>query len=103
MYSSCYFRVLDDSMSPSISEGDFVILNQFVYYYRKPRIGDVVICRNLKEERDIVKRIIKVDDENNRYWIEGDNKEKSIDSREFGWIKRSKILGKVWIVRRKSS
>tara|TARA_Y100000310_G_scaffold92577_1_gene90230 strand:- start:885 stop:1076 length:192 start_codon:yes stop_codon:yes gene_type:complete len=37
------------------------------------------------------------------YWVEGDNKEKSQDSRDFGWIRRNMLLGKAKVIHKTGS
>ena len=31
------------------------------------------------------------------YWVEGDDPERSTDSREFGPVRRSDLLGRAWV------
>lgn len=58
---------------------------------RTPKINDVIAfqcfrpeCQTNAEDR-IVKRLLKIDDRG-CYWVEGDNKERSFDSRAYGWL-----------------
>lgn len=68
----------------------------WAYIFSKPKIGDIVVVK--KGGKDIVKRIQKVHDR--EYFVEGDNKQQSTDSRNFGPIDKSEIVGKViYIVR----
>lgn len=55
-------------------------------------MGDVVVTIDPKSDDNLLKRIIKV--ENGSYWVEGDNKKDSYDSRRFGWVLRNMLLGK---------
>ena len=72
-------------------ESDEVIT--FAYLCSKPKVGDVIIFRQLFPPFVFCKRIIKIVKE--KIWVEGDNKSESIDSRDFGYIKSSDIVGKV--------
>jgi hypothetical protein len=56
-------------------------------------IGDIVIAR--QGGREVVKRLTEIRDA--RYFVEGDNREESTDSREFGPVKKEDILGVVMI------
>lgn len=77
-------------MNPTFNAGDKILVNNLSYFLSKPRIGDVVV---LKREKYIIKRIAKV--ENNKFYIIGDNKKESTDSRSFGWVNKKEIVGKV--------
>lgn len=43
--------------------------------------------------KEMIKRIQKI--RGNEYFVVGDNKKESTDSRNFGWIKKDQIIGKV--------
>lgn len=84
-------------MLPTLKEGQDVLV--WCWFYT-PRVGDIVIVQSAKGkvQREIIKRIVKIDRQ--RFYIEGDNKDESTDSREFGPIKKEQIIGKViYIVR----
>ena len=77
-------------MEPTLSEGDVVLISSLPYIFKNPKVGDVII---LKRQKYIIKRIIKED--RGKFFVEGDNKKESTDSKNFGWISRKEILGKV--------
>ncbi|MBU2101320.1 hypothetical protein KKH05_01205 [Patescibacteria group bacterium] len=83
------FVVSGDSMKPAYPAGSKV----FVSSLFKPRVGDVVVLRDPRDERLVLKRIKSF--ERRRYFVEGDNIEKSTDSRHFGEIEKESIMGKV--------
>ncbi len=97
-----YLRVKGQSMEPLCKEGDFVLVDTLSYLVFRPKTGDIVVLRHPKEERLILKYIVKekVAEHHSFYWIEGLNKEGSSDSRIFGWIPRGLVLGKALIIRR---
>lgn len=84
------FKVDGQSMTPTFRHGDVVLVNRLSYIFTKPKIGDLVV---LKRKKYIIKRISQVSRE--EFFVLGDNKVESIDSREFGWIKKKEIVGKV--------
>lgn len=94
-FSSVFFRyspllrfiIKDHSMEPTFKEGDNVIVMRFL----KIKKGDVVVF--VKAEAFYIKRIIKRI--NTSYFVRGDNKENSYDSRKFGPIDKKNIIGKV--------
>lgn len=84
------FKIEGNSMYPAFKSGDVVLVNRLSYFLNKPKINDIII---LKKEKYIIKRITKID--GNRFFVEGDNVKESTDSRNFGWVPRKAILGKV--------
>lgn len=77
-------------MYPTFKSGDFVLVNRLAYFFNKPKIRDIIV---LKRQRYIIKRIAKIKD--NKFFVVGDNKKQSTDSREFGWIDKESIAGRV--------
>jgi len=78
-------------MVPFLQERDEVLT--ISYFFSQPKAGDVIVFRQLVPPFILCKRIIKI--VNDKIWVEGDNKKKSIDSRNFGFIKRKDIIGKM--------
>ena len=76
-------------MEPVINEGDVVFV--VGKYLSRLKTGTIVLFK--KNGRIMVKRIKKV--KLNEYEVEGDNTSQSTDSRDFGPIKKSEILGNV--------
>ena len=79
-------------MNPTLRVGDEVIVTS-LYFLSKLKVGDVVVFKHTTPPFILIKRIIEV--KNNKFWVEGDNKKKSIDSRKFGFIDKKNIIGKV--------
>lgn len=77
-------------MKPRLKNGDVVLVNRLSYFFRKPKLRDIVV---LKRETYIIKRIAAI--KGNQIFIIGDNKKESKDSREFGWVSKKEIVGKV--------
>jgi phage repressor protein C with HTH and peptisase S24 domain len=76
------------SMSPVLQPGNIVLAK------RRPkdlRVGDVVIVEH--NGLDKIKRIRRLGAD--KVYVEGDNKRYSTDSRQFGWLPRSSVRGKV--------
>ncbi len=87
------FRVSGPSMSPTINSGDFVVVNRWAYLFSKPKIGDIVVIRHPTKRITMVKRIKKI--KLGAVFVVGDDKQLSTDSRNFGYVPTSKIIGKV--------
>lgn len=85
------FKVHGNSMLPTLKPGHDVLVFNWAYIFSKPKKGDIVVIR--VNGREMVKRIQKV--QGYEYFVEGDNEEESTDSRSFGPVDRSEIIGKV--------
>lgn len=85
------FKIAGHSMAPKFSENDNVLVSYFPFLFGKPKKGDVVVFE--KYHRLYIKRIGKIKEE--KYFLIGDNKKDSEDSRRFGLVKREQIKGKV--------
>jgi len=78
------------SMEPTLSDKT-IQLNTYSF---NPKPGDIIsfncVADKCGDEFIIQKRIIKIN-EDGCFWVEGDNKDESFDSREFGWLCTSEI------------
>lgn len=90
MFPLFKFKIAGNSMFPTFESGDEILVNRLSYLLSKPSIGDVIV---IKKNKFIIKRITKI--KKNEFFIVGDNGERSIDSRDFGWISKKEIVGKV--------
>jgi len=90
-----------ESMFPTFDKKKLTIafIDKFSPIWFSPKINRIVILKIpfLGIKNELCKRIKKIKTENNEklIWIEGDNKKNSLDSRNFGWIKKDFIIGNV--------
>ena len=55
------FTVHQESMEPTLLEGDRILLSRLTYHFREPKVGDVVVFDSpLNESEDLVKRVVGV-------------------------------------------
>jgi phage repressor protein C with HTH and peptisase S24 domain len=81
-----------DSMSGALSDGDIVFV---LRWRRRPHAGDVVVTNKNNPFRErLVKRVAAVDRERGVRLI-GDNRGRSRDSREIGFIPFADVMGVV--------
>lgn len=80
-------RIVGQSMYPSFREGRTVLAIRASHF----RLGNVVVAKI--DGREVIKRITKL--RGTKFWLEGDNKLASTDSRTYGWVLKDAILGKV--------
>lgn len=85
------FKISGHSMKPTFSEEESVLVSSLPFLLVNPKKGDVVVFE--KYNRLYIKRIKKIKDE--KYFLTGDNKKDSQDSRRFGSVTRNQIKGKV--------
>ncbi len=88
-------------MEPSYRAGERLLVDRRAYRRRPPAVGDVVVLRDpAQPRRHLVKRIAQapegVDAGSSRVWVLGDNAAASRDSRAFGAVPRTAIIGRVW-------
>lgn len=124
-------RVTDVSMVPTLVPGSYYLINKYVYHFRLPRRGEIVVIRPPGKERwRYIKRVVALPQEtlsvvsgrvhiNGRpleepyasgsthpdlgprvvpegsYFLLGDNRAESEDSRHFGYVPFERVEGKV--------
>jgi len=102
--SRAHFKKVEgcgDSMSPNYNEGDWLLFRLLPAKSKADElVGKVVLIQrrsNLGEDFLQVKRVTKVHNDTNEteIWVEGDNKEKSTDSRSWGALDSSEVIGKL--------
>lgn len=89
------FTIHGNSMFPTLKSGQDILCFNWAYFFSEPKKGDIIVIKHGGKE--VIKRIHKVNDRS--VDVYGDNKNESTDSRNFGPIDRSRIIGKVIFVR----
>lgn len=88
------FIVSGSSMEPDYMPGDKLWVSKLSYILGKPKVGDVVVLRDPRDHRLILKRIVEI--MRDGYFVKGDNERVSTDSRVFGLVKKEDMTGKVF-------
>lgn len=131
------FFVKGASMEPNFDDGEYIIIDEISYAFKKPARGEVIVFKYPNDlSQYYIKRIIGLPGENikisnqkvflvkdgeeteiredylgtwipfadmnvqlgiNEYFVMGDNRAKSFDSRQWGPLLKKYIIGKVWI------
>ena len=96
-----------DSMSPNFNDGDWLLFRLLPAKSKmasraRGLVGKVVL---IQRQSDLgtdflqVKRVIKVNESNEsnetKFWVEGDNKSASTDSRSWGALDSTEVIGKL--------
>lgn len=81
-------KIQGHSMEPVLKAGSYALVKSSDDFQN----GDLVLFQ-IDGYPQMIKRIIET--ENNMYFLTGDNKNDSLDSRTFGWVPKVNILGKV--------
>lgn len=84
------FRVLGHSMEPNLKNNRTVIVSSIPYLFKSPKIGEIVVFKDKKSGKLILKRIKKIN--GFKFIVVGDNRK---DSKDFAFIERSQIVGKL--------
>ena len=97
------FIVRGSSMVPTFQDGDYLIVDEVSYHFSSPQRGDVIIFRYpLNPSQFFIKRIEGLPGETiggvtltgNEYYVLGDNRPASSDSRYWGPVKSNLIVGR---------
>ena len=100
-------EVRGDSMSPNFNDGDWLLFRLLPAKSKSGKlvgklVGKVVLIqRQSQVGTDFlqVKRVVKVNETNEtnetKFWVEGDNKANSTDSRSWGALDSSEVIGKL--------
>lgn len=115
------FLVSGDSMFPTFKNNNYLIVDELSYRFRAPSRGDVIIFRSpVEPSKYLIKRIVGLPGETvnfalpegllgnkpfsssvtlsgDEYFVEGDNREASFDSRYWGPLSRSRITGRALV------
>lgn len=92
MFGLTTIAIAGDSMLPSTSAGDWWLVRRT----SRVRPGDLALLHH-PERVDllIVKRVVRAVD--GGWWVEGDNPERSDDSRSFGAVAAGAIVGRLLV------
>jgi nickel-type superoxide dismutase maturation protease len=89
------FEISGRSMLPGLQPGDWVLVDEWAYRKSPPARGHVVVVADPRElSRHLVKRVAYVEG-STELRVEGDNPAESTDSREFGPVPVSLVVGRV--------
>jgi signal peptidase I len=97
------WTVRGPSMEPALNDGDRVLVDLWSYRHRAPRRGEVVLFGAPEPGGGMrIKRVgssvLGQDPIPGGVWVEGDNRSRSVDSREYGAVSRRAIRGRVFFV-----
>jgi len=71
------FKIPTGSMRPTLIEGDRILVNKFIYRFKKPKRGDIVVFKYPEDpKKDFIKRLIATEGDTVRIidgniWVDG--------------------------------
>lgn len=78
-------------MNPTLRDGEVVLVDREA----KIEVGDIVVARHpVEQTSEVVKRVASIN-ERGHFYLVGDNRDDSEDSRHYGAVTREYIKGKV--------
>ncbi len=80
-------------MYPTLKPGSMVLVSKIPYFFNSPKTRDLIAVKDPRNGKVLIKRISKI--ERDKFFVIGDNKNYSTDSRTFGSITINDIIGKV--------
>jgi signal peptidase I len=54
------YRIDGTSMDPTLSDGQYLLINNVSYYLDEPALGDIIVFRHPRSELNLIKRVIGV-------------------------------------------
>ena len=104
------FIVSGASMDPTFYNGDYLIVDELSFHFRKPAKNEVIIFRYPEDpSKFFIKRIIALPGEEikykgniiilgqDQYFVMGDNRDVSSDSRLWGPIDEKYVIGRAFL------
>jgi len=104
------FIVSGESMDPTFKDGNYLIVDEISYATREPQKNEVIIFRYPKDpSKYFIKRIIGLPGETvevagtqiilkeDEYYVLGDNRDRSLDSRVWGAVSKKNIIGRAYV------
>ena len=96
-------RVEGRSMLPTLQPGQVLWSNRWIYRFRAPRKGEIVLVDHPSRPLRLIKRVVGVPGETidgrglgkDEYFVLGDNPAESTGSESFGVMTRRRIIGRV--------
>lgn len=99
-YGFAFYHIPSSSMAPTLLPGDVVFVDTWQYENNKIKIRDIIVSKKSATSLVMAKRVTNIQNINGKdeIFLEGDNSQKSTDSRSFGWIDQKYTIGKIKFV-----
>ncbi len=96
-FGFAFYYIPSASMSPTLQTGDIAMVDTWIYQEQSPQINDILVVKQSESSMVLAKRLTKIRSEQNQteLFIKGDNQNRSVDSRHFGWISDDYLIGKI--------
>ena len=83
-------------MSPGLHAGDWLLVDPDAYRARAPAPREIVVVPDPRDERRLVVKRVEAVDPDGRLTLAGDSPAESTDSRTFGAVDATRVVGRAW-------
>ena len=84
------------SMHPTLIDGDWLLVDPGAYRGRAPRVGELVVARDPRDERRIVVKRLTAVGPDGRLSIAGDHPAHTDEGASIGEVGQTAIVGRPW-------
>jgi nickel-type superoxide dismutase maturation protease len=88
-----FVKISNNSLLPEYQEGDYVLIVKIPLFLDSVRRGDVVVFRHPLYGM-MIKKVSRVAGDGKEIYVVGTH-ENSVDSRQFGVVRKDALIGKV--------
>ncbi len=94
-----FYYIPSVSMAPTLLPGDLVVVDTRPWQ-AKHKAHDILVFKKSKRSFYLIKRLKKIEyiHGKKQHYLVGDNSDRSIDSRQFGWVAEDFVIGKASFV-----
>lgn len=102
MLGFAFFHIPSASMSPTLLPGDVLLVDTWAYQQKPAAINEVIVFQRSPKHLILIKRITEITGmpptETKKFYVKGDNPNRSVGSEQFGLITQQQLIGKACFI-----